>query len=203
MSKREYYCRKANFNDDVTMIAKYIHLTDSYIYPKICANHYDESWIKLISSCLKCRDNVFYIDNIEVVIYNGKIVGIACVIPCGNNLRFEENIDVPDAIAENVKTVSDGYFKPLIDESLNFIGYNIVNVCIDENYRGKGLGSLLMTHCVKKYEHSVLHLDVIASNAAAVSLYKKLGFEITGEYFGFSGDDTQLLCYHMMNGQRK
>lgn len=198
MLNRECYCRKADLNDDIRAIAKYIHFTDPYIYPAICAEYSDTSWIELIGSCLACEDNVFYVDNILVAVYDDKIIGIACVIPCGERLSFDERIKVPDNISDTVKAVAKGYFKPLIEESMGFNGHNVVNICIDEAYRGKGFGRALMAHCVEKYTASPIHLDVIASNVTAVDLYKSFGFKIVDEYFGFSGNDTQLLCYHMI-----
>lgn len=191
------FCRKATLKDDFEKIAKYIHLTDPYIYPAISLNPDDKSWICFVSECLRNPSNIFFIDNISVVICESDIVGIACVIPCQKDLTIVSDINIPINISQNLGSVINGYFDPLIEESKLYSGYNIVNVCIDEKYRGKGLGSLLMSHCVDTYGHNIIHLDVIASNTSAIQLYKKYGFQIEKEYLGFSGKDTLLLCYHM------
>lgn len=194
----DYFCRKATLNDNLEQIAKYIHLTDPYIYPKISSDPSGSSWINFISECVRTPDNVFNIKNISVVIYGSDIVGIACVIPCKKKLTITNDIHIPSEISDRIQAAVEGYFNPLIEESYFYDGYNIVNVCIDEKYRGKGLGSLLMSHCIHEYGSDTIHLDVIASNESAIQLYKKYGFKIENEYLGYTGDDTLLPCYHMI-----
>ena len=198
MSNYNYICRKASFDDDFEQIAKYIHLTDPYIYPTITQNPTDKIWINFISECLKIPNNIFCIENISVIIHYSDIIGIACVIPCKKELTIFEDFKKPIKLSDNIQSVIDGYFKPLIQESLTYDGYNITNICIDEDYRNKGLGGALMAHCIKEYGSQVLHLDVIAANKTAVHLYQKFGFRIESEYFGFSGDTIPLPCYHMI-----
>lgn len=43
-----------------------------------------------------------------------------------------------------------------------------------------------------------IYMDVIASNADTVKPYKQFDFEISSEYYGRSGSNKKLLCYHMM-----
>ena len=199
MQKYDFQCRKALLTDDMQAIAKYLHLTDPYIYPKICQNPADREWVSLISRCAKTEDNIFSIDNLSVVLHDNNIIGILCVIPCGKKLSFIGGAyDLSKEFLGMLKPVKDGYFDPLISESLSYSGHNITNVCVDCNYRNKGVGGIIMTDCIEKYGHQMLHLDVIASNTPAVNLYKRFGFKITSEYYGFSGDGTKLPCYHMI-----
>lgn len=58
------------------------------------------------------------------------------------------------------------------------------NLCVDEIYRGRGIGKLLV-HCVEMiantywgYHHMYLHVDL--ENVAAVQLYKKQGYTDVG-----------------------
>lgn len=198
MSKFNYCCRKARRDDNVLEIAKYIHLTDPFIYPAISLNPDDEAWVQFIAECLKDPNNIYFIENISVVMCDCKIVGVACVIPCGKRLSIINNIKIPAPISNSIQSVIEGYFNPLIEESYSYNGYNVVNICIDEKYWGKGLGSMLMEHCVAEYGTQTIHLDVIASNENAIKLYRKFGFEIVNEYMGFSGDTALLPCYHMV-----
>lgn len=198
MLNSKCFCRKAIVDDDVEKIAKYIYLTDPYIYPKISSNPSDTLWTHFISDCLKSPSNIFYIENISVVVCDTDIVGVACVIPCQRKLSIIEKIQLPIELSQKILPVIEGYFDPLIEESYLYSGYNIVNICIDEKHRGKGLGNLLMSHCVGAYGTQLIHLDVIASNVSAVQLYKKFGFQIEKEYMGYSGDDSLLPCYHMI-----
>jgi ribosomal protein S18 acetylase RimI-like enzyme len=203
MQTFKYQCRKAKTTDSVETLARYIHLTDPYIYPKICENPVDEKWVKFIGKCMEERDNIFHINNLSVVLCDDSIIGIACVVPCGKKLCFSRGEELAKRFGDNAKIVVDGYFKPLILESSTFCGHNIVNVCIDEKYRGKGAGSSLMSYCIKEYGTQPIHLDVIASNENAIRLYKKTGFQITNEYYGFTGDNTDLQCYHMLRESTK
>lgn len=170
----------------------------THIYPRICASPSDREWIDLIDICSKEVNNIFNISNFFVVLCKENIIGISCTVPCASRLTFLENIPISKSLSQNIAPVVKGYFEPLIEETASYTGYNIVNVCIDEKYRGKGIGKLLMSHCVDEYGAENIHLDVISSNNAAVALYKKFGFKIQNEYMGFSGDDTFLPCYHMI-----
>ena len=179
-------------------IAAYIYLTDDYIYPCICESPTDQVWVDLIRQCMQTEGNLFHIDNLSVITHKEEIVGIACVIPCGAKMNFSEHIQIPEGLYQRLQLTIDGYFLPLLAESQEFTGHNITNICIDENYRGKGLGKLLMAHCIKEYGSGVIHLDVIADNESAVRLYRNSGFVITNEYMGFSGNGSDLPCYHML-----
>ncbi len=198
MQTHDYYCRKANAFDDTKAIARYIHLTDPYIYPYICECPDDKYWSTFIDECTKIKGNIFNINNISVVLYKECIIGIACVIPCGEILNFTEQVKMPEILCHNLAYVNKGYFEPLINESQEYSGYNITNICIDKKHQGKGIGSLLMRHCIDEYGAKSLHLDVIASNEPAVRLYKSSGFWIVNKYLGFSGDNSDLLCFHMI-----
>ena len=198
MKTNDYVCRKALPKDSVSAIARYVHLTDPYIYPTITKDPDDLAWRELIRSALAQEDTLFSLSNFSVVLHNGSIVGIACIIPCGKRLTLKDKIAIPESLREGFAKVDEGYFSPLIEESAAFEGYNITNVCIDEAHRRKGVASLLLQHCIEEYGSAALHLDVIADNDAAVCLYKKYGFVIAHTYSGFSGGDHMLPCYHMI-----
>ncbi|MBQ3055592.1 MAG: GNAT family N-acetyltransferase [Oscillospiraceae bacterium] len=198
MSNSKYHCRKATQADSAEKIAQYLHLTDPYIYPFICKNANDPSWISFIQHCMKTEGNLFHIDHLSVVLCNDEIVGVSCVIPCGKALSFLDSIEIPTPIQDSLRAVADGYFNPFLSDSMELSGYNIANICIDENHRGQGIGSLFMTHCIETYGTHPIHLDTIASNEPAIRLYQKFGFQITKEYLGFSGNDSLLPCYHML-----
>ena len=60
----------------------------------------------------------------------------------------------------------------------------IINVAVSSELRGKGLGSLLMQGFEKHCEAlgiAFVSLEVRETNTAAISLYKKFGYEITGK----------------------
>ncbi|MEE1218586.1 MAG: ribosomal protein S18-alanine N-acetyltransferase [Ruminococcus sp.] len=77
------------------------------------------------------------------------------------------------------------------DVVVGYIGMNFVldegyifNVAVDEKYRKMGIGSALIDALVTYAKHNnfyFLTLEVRESNAAAISLYSKFGFEKVGE----------------------
>jgi ribosomal protein S18 acetylase RimI-like enzyme len=58
------------------------------------------------------------------------------------------------------------------------------NVTTHPDYRGKGLGTAVCARLCKELLHTVDHigLNVKVDNAPAIASYKRLGFEVVGEY---------------------
>jgi ribosomal protein S18 acetylase RimI-like enzyme len=52
----------------------------------------------------------------------------------------------------------------------------VISFAIDKEYRGKGIGKQLMSHCLNTFDHPI-KLHVRVSNEA-VKLYKSFGFEV-------------------------
>lgn len=60
-------------------------------------------------------------------------------------------------------------------------GYLIVNVCVDEGYRGRGIAVELLRKAIahaRNYAASALYLQVRSGNPSVVHLYESQGFEI-------------------------
>ena len=198
--EQQFTCRMALPSDCVQSIAKYIHLTDPYIYPLICADPQDGAWCDFIRQCLNTPNNVYHLDHIAVLLHGDEIIGAACIAPCGQVLTITDGIEIPEGLKDPIAPVVDGYFLPLIRENQTFSGYNIVNICVDEAWRGRGLGKKLLDFCLEKCQDASVHLDVIADNTTAIRLYEHSGFRIRARYMGFSGSDVKLPCYHMIKG---
>ncbi|MBN1692442.1 MAG: ribosomal protein S18-alanine N-acetyltransferase [Dehalococcoidales bacterium] len=71
---------------------------------------------------------------------------------------------------------------------------HLTNIAVREQYRGKGLGELLVIATIDlalKFEASFMTLEVRASNLAAQSLYQKYGFTQMGVRRGYYLDNRE------------
>lgn len=75
----------------------------------------------------------------------------------------------------------------------------LYNIVVDEPFRGRHIGEMLLDHMVNKCLESgceVLRLEVRRSNEPAISLYNKKGFVRTGlrrGYYSETGEDAVLM----------
>ena len=84
---------------------------------------------------------------------------------------------------------------------LGYIGSNnicnevyITNVAVNEKYRGKGYGKILVNHLIKQSELEkafFITLEVRKSNENAINLYEKCGFKKIGERKSFYSKPTE------------
>lgn len=84
---------------------------------------------------------------------------------------------------------------------LGYVGANnicdeiyITNVAVNEAYRGKGYGKMLVNHLVKQVEAEnalFVTLEVRKSNENAIALYEKCGFKMVGERKNFYSKPTE------------
>ena len=71
---------------------------------------------------------------------------------------------------------------------------HVTQICVAPEYRGQGLGRLLMVECARalaKRNFTLLTLTVTASNRKAVSLYEWLGFRGTHRFDAMLWDETE------------
>ena len=75
---------------------------------------------------------------------------------------------------------------------------HILVIAIRDDYKKKGIGTFLMKRLIDAYEKkgiTRLKLEVRASNVAALSMYRNLGFKITNrlKHYYENGEDGLLL----------
>jgi ribosomal-protein-alanine N-acetyltransferase len=114
--------------------------------------------------------------------------------------RFPETFMVAE---ENGDVI--GYIMCRIEVGLSSFGFgglmkkgHIVSVAVLPQYRRKGVGEALINEAIKGmqlYNAKQCFLEVRVTNAAAISLYKKLGFEVTRTIHGYyaDGEDAYLM----------
>lgn len=65
---------------------------------------------------------------------------------------------------------------------------HILNLCVDPDLQGRGLGRMLLDHMLdiaSRHRASIAFLEVRPSNAAAVHLYRSAGFAMVGTRRGY------------------
>lgn len=184
--------------EDAPSVAKYLYLTDRYIYPAICDAYTDASWVDYIRRCLGQPGHLFAAEHITVATVKGQICGLICTVP---------KHAVFDTVAYSVdnygfQTVRREYILPLLEEMAQLGGYTVVNLCVDPLYRRMGLGRRLLETVI---DYPLVYLDVLKENAGAVVLYRKVGFEIVDQRPGFGGigqREVPCLLMRRIDGKR-
>ncbi|MBS7655073.1 ribosomal protein S18-alanine N-acetyltransferase [Candidatus Bathyarchaeota archaeon] len=75
---------------------------------------------------------------------------------------------------------------------------HIVSIAVLNEYRGKGIGTSLITQALKELVNAQAkecYLEVRVSNEAGINLYRKLGFEVAQRivYYYHDGEDAYVM----------
>ena len=103
-------------------------------------------------------------------------------------------------VAFDQEGILAGYICPmtLLDEG------HILNVAVRSDYRGHGLGKLLMERVIRECRErgaEFVSLEVRSSNSSAIAVYRRVGFVVTGlrkKYYE-NGEDAILMEYIFKN----
>ena len=105
--------------------------------------------------------------------------------------EMEKNIKINDReiiCIAYIGNIAVGYCTGLIIKSICYKNsrLDIESLYVKEEYRKKGIGEALIKFLEKEAKiKNILHFHIITdnNNGKAISLYKKLGYNITGEIF--------------------
>ena len=64
----------------------------------------------------------------------------------------------------------------------------IKSMAVEENYRGKGIGSSIISELERRVKETEATKIVISSRDKAVDFYKKHGYKVTGESYNLYGE---------------
>jgi ribosomal protein S18 acetylase RimI-like enzyme len=92
-----------------------------------------------------------------------------------------------------VRVREEGGFWSYFSSNKKMIGY-VMTVCVLSTFRRKGIASkllnMLTSYCRKRFEYLKLELHCLQDNIAAITLYKKHGFQnqlALSEFYFFDG----------------
>jgi ribosomal-protein-alanine N-acetyltransferase len=93
--------------------------------------------------------------------------------------QFEQSLEQHHCLVISAADAILGYAvaSTLLDQA------EVLNICINPKYQGRGLGSQLLSHLLKQLPDviEVVYLEVRVSNFRAIHLYQNYGFVAVGE----------------------
>ena len=119
------------------------------------------------------------------LIYRGALVGVGAIFYKSDMLRFTvsgaKQILSAYGFKAGLKVIARALkVEKIIKPPVKAVGY-LGHLGIAEEYRGKGLGAMLVSHLISIGEsngYGKFGLDVSAENANAQRLYERLGFQV-------------------------
>ena len=177
---------KATAKDNFEDMAKLVYNTDCYIYPQ---------WFKTIENAtpqiaemIASKNTMFSFKNCIVARDGKRVVGIIVYlvrdVDLSNDYSKWNNSPEMDYVIQN-------YILPIKKECKENEYVYISNVCVDSNYRGKGIATKMMRYLFDIYKDKDFVLEVLKENSSTVKLYERNGFEIIDEYAGFNGEGLE------------
>ena len=164
-------------------------LENIYELHRKCFTQNDQWYKSAISNYL---DNGILIEIVETK----KIIGIllqGTIIPCNQqilNADYEPDIFYP--ITETGKNMMNNNIH------LSEV-YGIVMICVDPNFRSKGIGKKLIQKHFQDNKNKKVYLNTRKSNVNAYFLYKSMGYEhiayIKNKYFLPNEDAIFMIKY--------
>ena len=199
----DYALSGENYN----IIAELIYDTDPYIYPAMFGDGEEgkEIAVSVLADLYKTdRDSMFCLKNLFIALIEDRIVGIILWYKGILNWKYGEllksskkqNISLDKG---NLEIVQEKYFSENYSEDTSIDqAISIINVCVDRNYRGLGIGKIMLNSFINSHKGEEIKLCVIADNENAVKLYRNKGFTIEKEFDGFSLCEKKPRCYDMV-----
>ena len=180
--------RKLEKEDSLSQVSRLIYETDNFIFPHFFGHNV--TLAKQILTCMIDKDTIYNRENIYVALVDEQIVGISVIAPSPVSINlgafFEafECAGATEEIDDAFQSVMKEYFIPMESHP---DGYYIACLCVDEQYRGKGIASAMIGQILAShYGESDVYLDCLTDNQAAISVYESHGFERLFEFSGFT-----------------
>ena len=165
--------RKAK-KEDCSVLAELVNIASGGIIEFLLRNLIPGMTpVQFVAQSLQIDNNPRSYKNAIVAESNEKLVGVALSIPSHFHTITDDMKNLfPEERLEHLKH----YYAARVENSLL-----LENICVDDKFRGKGIGTKLISLTKKKAKESgfkILSLIVFADNKDALHLYRRCGFEV-------------------------
>ncbi len=185
--------RPLSLSDDLNQVARLIYYTDNYVFPYLYNNDVERG-VPVIVNMIQ-SETIYNYRNITIVVLDEKIVGIIVSqetpIAVDMGVMVRCFLDANEVVDERFTKTFNEYYKLFENEPE---GVYIANVCVDQRYRGLGIGKKMIWEYINADPQKTYYLESVKNNIAALKIYQDAGFEIITEYLGF----TDVPCYRMI-----
>ncbi len=105
----------------------------------------------------------------------------------GSLKNLDDNALVLVAIDENDNLMGYLYYSKVLDEA------EIISICVENEYRKKGIASSLWYELIQDKSINICFLDVKETNTIAQKFYTKIGFKEYGNRKGYYSDGSSAI----------
>lgn len=174
-------------------VATIMYNADPYIFP--AAFLYRSIARKVLPEFFADKEGPFSSRNMYISKSDGRIAGVICYFDSSVKSGFDYKgmREKYPELPESYEYTGENYFGRITENLKEFDGAEngiyIHSFCVAANFRGRGIGDLLLSQLIEDNKSKNMFLHVLADNTSAINLYKKHGFEFVGGVMpGFSVD---------------
>ncbi|MEH7385177.1 GNAT family N-acetyltransferase [Bacillus sp. JJ1521] len=158
---------------DAKKVAELIHIAIDDIAEQLTGQTKKENIRETLEHFFREKDNRLSFQNIAVADILGKVVGIVITYPGEDALRLDE----PILKRLRNKRKNEEIF---LDQEADEGDFYIDTVCVDDRFRGHGIGTMLLKEAEKlalQKGYSRVTLNVARDNPLAKKLYNQIGYQ--------------------------
>ncbi|MDE5931841.1 MAG: GNAT family N-acetyltransferase, partial [Lachnospiraceae bacterium] len=185
-------------SQELQCLSALVYETDPYIYPALFSSR--EQALRVLPQVFRDgTDILFNLNNCFIIRSQKEIAGLLLwhmgpIQWLGEDLYTRLKSD-SESTASGFELVKKEYFdgyQHISDSSIS-----IINVCVAEKMRGKGVGNALLDAFIKEHLENEMELLVLCDNYPALSLYTAFRFQPVRKLAGFSMDKEKPDCMQM------
>lgn len=183
---------------ELEKLSALVYDTDPFIYPALFSSRTQA--LRVLPQVFRSgADVLFNLDNCFIIRSQKDIVGLLLwhmgSIQWSDKALYVELKCDREPVASGFEMVKTDYFESYRYMPDNLI--SIINVCIAEEVRGKGIGSVLIGDFIAGHPGNEMELFVLSDNHPALSLYTSFGFQLVRNQAGFSENEIKPDCMQL------